>query len=50
MQNGELLKSLDDLNAIAKRTRNSVKSLPQSVRNITKPETVKVTIDVALGK
>jgi len=50
MHNGELLKSLDDLNAIAKRTRNSVKSLPQAVRNITKPETVNVLVDVSLGK
>jgi nicotinate phosphoribosyltransferase len=49
MHNGELLKSLDDINAIAKRTRNSVKSLPQSVRSISEPETVKVAIDVTLG-
>jgi len=50
MQNGELLKSLDDLNAIARRTRNSVKSLPQAVRNITTPETINVLVDVTLGK
>lgn len=49
MQNGELLKSLDefsDLEAIADRTRKSVQALPQSVRNITKPETIPVAIDI----
>ena len=49
MQNGVLLKSLDDfsdLEAISIRTRQSVKSLPQAVRNITKPETIPVAIDI----
>ena len=44
MHNGELLKSLDDLDVIAQRTRNSVKSLPQAVRSIAAPETIKVAI------
>jgi nicotinate phosphoribosyltransferase len=51
MQKGELLQSLDefsDLEAIADRTRKSVQSLPQSVRNITKPETIPVAIDMAI--
>jgi len=48
MHNGELLKSLDDLDAIAQRTRNSVKSLPQAVRSITEPETVNVAINELL--
>ncbi|ELS30881.1 MULTISPECIES: nicotinate phosphoribosyltransferase [Pseudanabaena] len=47
MHNGELLKSLDDLDAIAQRTRNSVQSLPQEVRNIANPETVSVKVDMA---
>ncbi len=47
MHNGELLKPLDDLDAIAKRTRNSVQSLPQAVRNIANPETVLVKVDMA---
>jgi nicotinate phosphoribosyltransferase len=47
MHNGELLKSLDDLGAIAQRTRHSVQSLPQSVRNIVNPETVPVRVDMA---
>jgi nicotinate phosphoribosyltransferase len=47
MHNGELLKSLDDLGAIAKRTRNSVQSLPQAVRNIANPATVLVKVDMA---
>jgi hypothetical protein len=49
MQKGELLQSLDefsDLEAIADRTRKSVQALPQSVRNITKPETIPVAIDI----
>ena len=49
MQNGEILKSLDDfsdLEAISIRTRQSVKSLPQAIRNITKPETIPVAIDI----
>ncbi|WP_055077551.1 nicotinate phosphoribosyltransferase [Pseudanabaena sp. 'Roaring Creek'] len=46
MHDGELLKSLDDLDAIAKRTRNSVQSLPQAVRNIPNPETVPVKVDM----
>ncbi|NUN65991.1 nicotinate phosphoribosyltransferase [Pseudanabaena biceps] len=50
MQDGKLLKSLDDLDAIAKRTRQSVKSLPQAVRNIAKPETVPVAISRRLDK
>jgi nicotinate phosphoribosyltransferase len=44
MHNGELLKSLDDLEAIAQRTRNSVKSLPQAVRSIAEPEAMNVAI------
>ena len=51
MQKGELLQSLDefsDLEAIADRTRKSVQSLPQSVRNITKPETIPVAINMAI--
>ena len=46
MHDGELLKPLDDLEAIAKRTRNSVQSLPQTVRDITKPETIPILIDM----
>jgi len=46
MHNGELLQPLDDLDAIAQRTRNSVKSLPQAVRNITNPDTVLVKVDM----
>ncbi|BBC26286.1 nicotinate phosphoribosyltransferase [Pseudanabaena sp. ABRG5-3] len=46
MHNGELLKPLDDLDAIAKRTRNSVQSLPQAVRNIANPATVLVKVDM----
>ncbi len=49
MHNGELLKSLDNLEAIAKRTRQSVKSLPQAVRNITNPETIPVAIDMLIA-
>jgi nicotinate phosphoribosyltransferase len=49
MHNGELLKSLDDLDAIAKRTRQSVKSLPQEVRNIAEPETIPVAIDMLIA-
>ena len=49
MHNGKLLKSLDDLDAIAKRTRQSVKSLPQAVRNVTNPETVPVAIDMLIA-
>ncbi|PZO44150.1 MAG: nicotinate phosphoribosyltransferase [Pseudanabaena frigida] len=48
MHNGELLKSLDDLDAIAMRTRNSVKSLPENVRAITSPTTIPVTIAASL--
>ncbi|MCY7332143.1 MAG: nicotinate phosphoribosyltransferase [Pseudanabaena sp. CAN_BIN31] len=44
MHNGELLKSLDDLDAIAQRTRNSVKSLPQAVRSITELQAMNVAI------
>ncbi len=47
MHDGELLKPLDDLEAIAQRTRNSVQSLPQVVRNIASPETINVLIDMA---
>jgi len=47
MHNGELLKPLDDLDAIAQRTRKSVQSLPQAVRNITNPDTVLVKVDMA---
>lgn len=50
LHNGELLKSLDDLEAIAQRTRNSVKSLPQAVRSITSPETINVAISKSLSK
>ena len=46
MHDGELLKPLDDLEAIAKRTRNSVQSLPQTVRDIAKPETIPILIDM----
>ncbi|TYQ23737.1 nicotinate phosphoribosyltransferase [Pseudanabaena sp. UWO310] len=46
MHNGELLRSLDDVDAIAKRTRNSVQSLPHAVRNIPNPETVPVKVDM----
>lgn len=49
MHNGELLKSLDDLDAIAKRTRQSVKSLPQAVRNIAEPETIPMVIDMLIA-
>jgi nicotinate phosphoribosyltransferase len=48
MHNGELLKSLDDLDVIAKRTRNSVKSLPENVRAITSPTAIPVTIAASL--
>jgi nicotinate phosphoribosyltransferase len=34
------------LDAIAKRTRNSVQSLPQAVRNIAAPETISVLVDM----
>lgn len=47
MHDGELLKPLDDLDVIAQRTRNSVKSLPQAVRSITEPETIAVLVDMA---
>ncbi len=47
MHNGELLKPLDDLEAIAQRTRNSVQSLPQAVRHIASPETINVLVDMA---
>ena len=46
MHDGELLKPLDDLEAIAKRTHNSVQSLPQAVRDIAKPETIPILIDM----
>ena len=46
MHDGELLKPLDNLEAIAKRTRNSVQSLPQTVRDIAKPETIPILIDM----
>jgi nicotinate phosphoribosyltransferase len=46
MHNGELLKSLDDLDAIAKRSRNSVNSLPPAVRNIANPETISVIVNM----
>ena len=46
MHNGELLKSLDDLDAIAQRTRKSVQSLPLAVRNIASPETISVLVDM----
>ncbi len=46
MHNGELLKSLDDLEAIAQRTRLSVKSLPTAVRQIDQPATIPVQVDM----
>ncbi len=46
MHDGKLLKSLDDLDAIAQRTHKSVQSLPQKVRNIANPETVPVKVDM----
>jgi nicotinate phosphoribosyltransferase len=49
IHNGELVKTLDDLDAIAKRTRNSVKSLPQAVRSIAEPETIPVAIDMLIA-
>ncbi|PZV18781.1 MAG: nicotinate phosphoribosyltransferase [Pseudanabaena sp.] len=48
IHNGELLKSLDDLEAIAQRTRNSVKSLAQTVRSITSPISIPVRISTIL--
>ena len=50
MHNGELLKPLDDLEAIAKRTRKSVQSLPQIVRDITSLTTIPVTIAESLQR
>ena len=50
MHDGELLKPLDDLEAIAKRTRNSVQSLPQAVRDITSLTTIPVTIAESLQR
>ncbi|PZU99300.1 MAG: nicotinate phosphoribosyltransferase [Pseudanabaena sp.] len=47
MHNGELLKPLDDLDAIAERTRSSVESLPQAVRHIASPETIPMVVDIA---
>lgn len=47
MHNGELFKPLDDLDAIAKRTRQSVQSLPQAVRDFAEPETIPVVVDMA---
>jgi nicotinate phosphoribosyltransferase len=47
MHDGELLKSLDDLDAISKHTRNSVQSLPQASRNIRNPEAMAVIVDIA---
>ncbi|MFN5755073.1 MAG: nicotinate phosphoribosyltransferase, partial [Pseudanabaena sp.] len=47
MHNGELLKPLDDLDAIAKRTRKSVQSLPSAVRNIPNLATIPVKVDIA---
>jgi nicotinate phosphoribosyltransferase len=46
MHNGELLKSLDDLEAIAQRTSISVKSLPKAVRQVNEPETISVQVDM----
>ncbi len=48
MHNGELLQPLDDLEAIAQRTRNSVKSLPQAVRTITSPISIPMLIAASL--
>jgi hypothetical protein len=42
------LDDFSDLEAIAKHTRKSVQSLPQSVRNIVEPETVPVAINMAV--
>ena len=50
MHDGELLKPLDNLEAIAKRTRNSVQSLPQTVRDITSLTTIPVTIAESLQR
>ncbi len=47
MHNGELLKPLDDLDAIAQRTRKSVHSLPSAIRNIATPATISVKVDMA---
>lgn len=47
MHNGELLKTLDNLEAIAQRTRKSVQSLPSTVRNIANPATIPVKVDIA---
>ncbi|OIP76658.1 MAG: nicotinate phosphoribosyltransferase [Oscillatoriales cyanobacterium CG2_30_44_21] len=46
IHNGELLKPLDRLEAIAQRTRDSVQSLPQAVRHITNPETIPTMVDM----
>ena len=50
MHNGELLKPLDDVEAIAKCTRKSVQSLPQTVRDITSLTTIPVTIAESLQR
>lgn len=46
MHNGELLKPLDSLETIAQRTRNSVRSLPQSIRHIAEPTSLDAKIDI----
>ncbi len=46
MHNGELLKPLDNLEAIAQRTRDSVRSLPPAIRNIAEPATLEAKIDI----
>jgi nicotinate phosphoribosyltransferase len=46
MHNGELLKPLDNLEAIAQRTRNSVRSLTQAIRHIAEPTTLEAEIDI----
>ncbi|MBD2148776.1 nicotinate phosphoribosyltransferase [Pseudanabaena sp. FACHB-1277] len=46
MHNGELLKPLDSLEAIAQRTRDSVRSLPKSIRHIAEPTSLEAKIDI----
>jgi nicotinate phosphoribosyltransferase len=46
MHNGELLKTLDSLEAIAQHTRNSVRSLPTKIRQIAEPSTIEAAINI----
>lgn len=50
MRNGNLITELDSLEAIAQRTTESVKSLPPSIRRVTKPESVAVDPSAALAE